>query len=150
MACGQVGIIEFVPLHKRVYSDALSNSSAAGGEKKKSGVDLRLLDFGYVALQSFNALPHGSLFCWRMEGMLLICLKSSKEFVMQAVREILHPKENHVTVEIPSSFVGQDVEVIIFPAARAKRSGVDFSDLSGELKWSGDAVAEQRTLRDEW
>lgn len=26
----------------------------------------------------------------------------------------------------------------------------NFSDLAGKLKWKGDAVAEQRTLRDEW
>lgn len=26
----------------------------------------------------------------------------------------------------------------------------DFSDLSGKLEWSGDAVTEQRKLRDEW
>ncbi len=26
----------------------------------------------------------------------------------------------------------------------------DFSDLAGKLEWKGDAVAEQRRLRDEW
>jgi len=26
----------------------------------------------------------------------------------------------------------------------------DFSDLSGKLKWKGDAVSQQRTLRNEW
>lgn len=26
----------------------------------------------------------------------------------------------------------------------------DFSDLVGKLEWKGDAVAEQRRLRDEW
>ena len=26
----------------------------------------------------------------------------------------------------------------------------DFSDLVGRLQWKGDAVAEQRSLRDEW
>lgn len=25
-----------------------------------------------------------------------------------------------------------------------------FSDLAGKLKWTGNAVAQQRTLRDEW
>ena len=28
--------------------------------------------------------------------------------------------------------------------------GYDFSDLVGSLRWKGDAVAEQRRLRDEW
>lgn len=26
----------------------------------------------------------------------------------------------------------------------------DFSDLTGKLEWKGDAVAQQRSLRDEW
>lgn len=26
----------------------------------------------------------------------------------------------------------------------------DFSDLAGKLEWKGDAVAQQRLLRDEW
>ncbi len=28
--------------------------------------------------------------------------------------------------------------------------GYDFSDLSGKLSWSGNAVTQQRALRDEW
>jgi hypothetical protein len=31
-----------------------------------------------------------------------------------------------------------------------KGSRYDFSDLLGTLTWRGDAVAEQRRLRDEW
>jgi hypothetical protein len=33
---------------------------------------------------------------------------------------------------------------------QATRSKYDFSDLVGRLKWRGDAVAEQRSLRNEW
>ena len=29
-------------------------------------------------------------------------------------------------------------------------AGYDFSDLAGRLVWSGDPVAEQKKLRDEW
>ena len=31
-----------------------------------------------------------------------------------------------------------------------RKSGYDFSDLAGKINWEGDAVAEQRLLRDEW
>lgn len=30
------------------------------------------------------------------------------------------------------------------------RSVYDFSDLAGRLKWRGDALEEQRRIRDEW
>lgn len=33
---------------------------------------------------------------------------------------------------------------------RDKSRKYDFSDLAGKLEWKGDAVAEQRRLRDEW
>ncbi|MDX2285618.1 MAG: hypothetical protein NW241_15730 [Bacteroidia bacterium] len=29
-------------------------------------------------------------------------------------------------------------------------SGYDFSDLAGQLQWQGDAVRQQRMMRDEW
>ena len=29
-------------------------------------------------------------------------------------------------------------------------SGYDFSDIAGKLQWQGDALVEQRKLRDEW
>jgi hypothetical protein len=31
-----------------------------------------------------------------------------------------------------------------------KRRKYDFSDLAGKLEWKGDALKEQRKLRDEW
>ena len=43
----------------------------------------------------------------------------------------------------------------ISPLQKAKgqkgnKSNYDFSDLVGKLQWNGDAVLEQRRLRDEW
>jgi len=32
----------------------------------------------------------------------------------------------------------------------AQNPGYDFSDLAGKLTWRGDAVTEQRRMRDEW
>jgi hypothetical protein len=69
---------------------------------------------------------------------------------MQAIREIVHPSDNHVTIQVPSAFVGIDIEVVAFPASVKSDASFDFSDLAGKLKWSGDAVKEQRALRDEW
>jgi hypothetical protein len=45
------------------------------------------------------------------------------------------------------------VKVEIPPARRTKTGSkpkYDFSDLAGKLQWRGDAVAEQRRMRDEW
>ncbi|MFZ4477481.1 MAG: hypothetical protein ACOYPR_19965 [Saprospiraceae bacterium] len=36
------------------------------------------------------------------------------------------------------------------PLKKGKMPKYDFSDLAGKLQWRGDAVAEQRRLRDEW
>ncbi|MEM9446674.1 MAG: hypothetical protein AAGA18_15130 [Verrucomicrobiota bacterium] len=42
-----------------------------------------------------------------------------------------------------------DVEIAV-PSLQTKKNNYDFSDLVGRLKWSGDPVAEQRRIRDEW
>lgn len=45
------------------------------------------------------------------------------------------------------------VEVIVLPLdepAEPPEKKYDFSGLSGKLEWKGDALAEQRKLRDEW
>ena len=36
------------------------------------------------------------------------------------------------------------------PVKNGKKSLSDFSDLTGKLQWQGDAVAQQRRMRDEW
>ncbi|MCB0544071.1 MAG: hypothetical protein KDC61_00260 [Saprospiraceae bacterium] len=36
------------------------------------------------------------------------------------------------------------------PEKNGRKQKYDFSDLAGKLQWKGDAVAEQRKLRDEW
>jgi hypothetical protein len=43
-----------------------------------------------------------------------------------------------------------DVLLTITPSNGASAVRYDFSHLAGRLAWRGDAVAEQRGLRDEW
>ena len=69
---------------------------------------------------------------------------------MQAVKTVVHPSANHVTIEIPQTFVGKDIEVIAFPASKQVAHSYSFSDLAGKLEWSGNAVRTQRDLRNEW
>jgi len=69
---------------------------------------------------------------------------------MQAVREIVHSKGSTVSISIPPDFVDMDIEVVAFPVEEKKKKPYDFSSLSGRLKWTGDAVKEQRKMRDEW
>jgi hypothetical protein len=69
---------------------------------------------------------------------------------MQAMRSIVRPKGKSVRLTVPSAFIGLDIEVLAFPVGEPKVKPYDFSDLSGKLEWRGDAVKEQRALRDEW
>jgi len=38
----------------------------------------------------------------------------------------------------------------MIPIVGDEKPKYDFSDLVGRLEWNGDAVTEQRRLRDEW
>ncbi|MDM8565749.1 hypothetical protein QUF74_08860 [Candidatus Halobeggiatoa sp. HSG11] len=52
-------------------------------------------------------------------------------------------------IEIPSKYsqlYSKHMKVIILIA----ENEYDFSDVVGKLEWQGDAVKEQRTIRDEW
>lgn len=42
------------------------------------------------------------------------------------------------------------VQASASPVKNDKKSLYDFSDLAGKLQWQGDAVAQQRLIRDEW
>lgn len=42
------------------------------------------------------------------------------------------------------------VQTSAAPVKNGKKSLYDFSDLAGKLQWQGDAVAQQRRIRDEW
>jgi len=56
--------------------------------------------------------------------------------------------DGHLRLDVPTNLPKGDVLVI--ESASAAKSRYDFSDLAGQLRWPGDAIAEQRTLRNEW
>lgn len=72
---------------------------------------------------------------------------------MEAVRKIIEHSTNPLTIELPEAFNNRKVEVIVLPVEDENEKGVKKNDLSeffGKLEWKGDAVEEQRKLRDEW
>jgi len=60
----------------------------------------------------------------------------------------------HLYLDIPTQLAPGQVHVVLVlnpvMASKTLKSNYDFSDLAGQLTWRGDAVAMQRTLRDEW
>ncbi len=58
-------------------------------------------------------------------------------------------------IEIPSQFTqlySKHLRVILLMGEKmnATSQKYDFSDLAGKLEWQGDAVQEQRKIRDVW
>ena len=58
-----------------------------------------------------------------------------------------------IKLDVPTDLPAGRAEVVLVVnplgvASAARR--YDFRDLTGRLTWQGDAVAEQRRLRDEW
>ncbi|PSB25163.1 hypothetical protein C7B82_24275 [Stenomitos frigidus ULC18] len=60
----------------------------------------------------------------------------------------------HLRLDVPTHLPPGDVELVLVinPVAStpARSQAYDFSDLAGRLQWQGDAIAMQRTIRDEW
>ncbi len=72
---------------------------------------------------------------------------------MQAFEFEIHAKKN--VIEIPPQYnqlYSKYMKVIILVSEKliAKKQRYDFSDVVGKLEWQGDAVQEQRKIRDEW
>ena len=57
-------------------------------------------------------------------------------------------------LDIPTALSSGNVDIVLILNPTASNvcatPAYDFSDLAGQLNWQGDAVAMQRTLRDEW
>ena len=53
-----------------------------------------------------------------------------------------------VPVELPAGAV--ELVLVVSEPPRPNGSKFDFSGVVGRLEWQGDAVEEQRKLRDEW
>ncbi|MEA1971949.1 MAG: hypothetical protein U9N34_01430 [Candidatus Cloacimonadota bacterium] len=64
-------------------------------------------------------------------------------------------KNGHIILNIPTNYSDCKVELVII-MNKVKNDKLlnnkkyDFSKFSNRLKWQGDAVTEQRKLRDEW
>ncbi|MBW4422715.1 MAG: hypothetical protein KME13_26500 [Myxacorys californica WJT36-NPBG1] len=60
----------------------------------------------------------------------------------------------HLRLDVPTQLPPGEVELVLVinPASSTPTAShkYDFSDLAGTLQWRGDAIATQRTLRDEW
>lgn len=71
---------------------------------------------------------------------------------MNAVRKIIDKATNPLTIELPEEYQDKKVEVIVLPLEEQQEQPkkYDFSRFVGKLQWNGDALAEQRKLRDEW
>jgi hypothetical protein len=64
----------------------------------------------------------------------------------------MKPINGSITINLPDQYANTDLEVIILPAsenvALKKEILYDFSEFVGKLEWQGDALAEQKKLRD--
>ena len=71
---------------------------------------------------------------------------------MEEVKKIIDKATVPLIVDIPVEYKDHKVEVIVRSLDEPIKSQkkYDFSKFVGKLEWKGDAVAEQRKLRDEW
>ena len=69
---------------------------------------------------------------------------------MPAIQTIARPRRNRISVDIPVEYRSYSFQVILVPLEKERKPKYDFSDLVGKLEWNGDAVKEQRKMRDEW
>lgn len=60
--------------------------------------------------------------------------------------------DGHLHLDVATELPPGRAEVVIVAVSTGNAGGkrYEFSDLAGRLKWHGDAVAEQRRLRNEW
>ena len=60
--------------------------------------------------------------------------------------------DGRLRVDIPVELPAGPVELVMVLGGVPPSNGTkyNFSDLAGRLQWKGDAVREQRILRDEW
>jgi hypothetical protein len=60
-------------------------------------------------------------------------------------------RDGHLRLDLSLAHSVMDISVIVVMADISNPKGkYDCSDLVGKLKWQGDAVKEQRSIREEW
>ena len=69
---------------------------------------------------------------------------------MPTLERVVRPHRNRISLEIPKRFGKCTFRIVMIPIVENEKPNYDFSDLVGKLEWNGDAVKEQRRLRDEW
>lgn len=71
---------------------------------------------------------------------------------MEAIKQTIPPNTGSLIIKIPEQYINKRIEVIIVPLPddESSKHKYDFSDLAGHLEWRGNAVNEQRNIRDEW
>lgn len=72
---------------------------------------------------------------------------------MDAVRQIIEKASIPLVIDLPMEYKGHKVEVIVLPLdepGKPTEKKYDFSQFFGKMNWEGDALAEQKRLRDEW
>ena len=70
---------------------------------------------------------------------------------MEAIRKIIDHSSHEVIIELPENYQNRKLEVIVMMTEdKETEKKNDYSKFYGTLDWKGDAVAEQRKLRDEW
>ncbi len=54
----------------------------------------------------------------------------------------------HLILDVPTGFLNKDLEVVlVINEPKTTKSTYDFSGFAGKLEWRGDALAEQKRLR---
>jgi predicted deacetylase len=59
----------------------------------------------------------------------------------------------HLILDVPTEYLSKNIEVVLVIneiKTETSTKKYDFSDLIGKLEWQGDALAEQKRLRNEW
>ena len=69
------------------------------------------------------------------------------------VRATVDP-DGRLRLDVPTQLPAGEVDAVIMVDApdngKPTPPRYDMTDLAGKLKWQGDALSEQRRLRDEW
>ena len=73
---------------------------------------------------------------------------------MTSIRQTINDAGESLLLKIPEELRGKNIEVVISlldkKQSTKRKKKYNFSDISGKMNWNGDAIAEQRKIRDEW
>ena len=68
---------------------------------------------------------------------------------MEPVKKIIEHTTNPLTIELPDGYENKKSEVTVFALEDIPKKK-DLNKYFGKLEWKGDALEEQKKLRDEW